>query len=428
MRLTDRYIKVMTSLDRQCRGQRSAAVRLVESYGGQVAGEEGADDSPEDSVAIPKANLLQIDVPAGTQPCDKFGVHPSFSYIKSLYVDNDAAFIANIGSLIEPLANSDEFYAKAKLIPSNLFGHNTQQKQSQSLHAQHEGAKGILGRIVGALMTQATPKRSFAYSIVGNKKIVQGAFPATMIDANTGIQKLKQYGTYGREFLAMSAREAKSVFAETYASQLEVSLQTSERLGKLMEDAPSLSENYPGSGLGKQLKQIATLVSIRHETESERDVFVAQIGGWDTHQDMTANVATLMRDVDRATEAFVREMKGMGLWEGITIVTVSDFGRTLTNNGLGTDHGWGGHMMLLGGGVNGGQILGQYPSDIRNSKQNPLNVGRGRMIPTTPWDGLWHGVAQWMDVDEAHMLDVLPNKDMFEAGSTLFTREQMFSN
>ena len=85
-------------------------------------------------------------------------------------------------------------------------------------------------------------------------------------------------------------------------------------------------------------------------------------------------------------------------------------------------------MMLLGGGVNGGQILGQYPSDIRNSKQNPLNVGRGRMIPTTPWDGLWHGVAQWMDVDEAHMLDVLPNKDMFEAGSTLFTREQMFSN
>ena len=72
--------------------------------------------------------------------------------------------------------------------------------------------------------------------------------------------------------------------------------------------------------------------------------------------------------------------------EQVAIATLSDFGRTLTSNGRGTDHAWGGNHVVMGGEVRGGQILGAYPSTLAKSDANPLNIGRGRLIPTTPWE------------------------------------------
>ena len=69
---------------------------------------------------------------------------------------------------------------------------------------------------------------------------------------------------------------------------------------------------------------------------------------------------------------------------------------------------------------------GVYPSDLREG--NPLDSGRGRMIHTMPWEGRWHGIAQWMDVAPETMLEVLPLSVNFEAGATLTTREQAFVN
>ena len=74
--------------------------------------------------------------------------------------------------------------------------------------------------------------------------------------------------------------------------------------------------------------------------------------------------------------------------------------------------------------MDGGKIHGQYP-DI--SVGNSLDTGRGRLIPTTPWDGLWYGVAQWMDVAPDKLSSVLPNAANFEAGSTLLTQGQLYA-
>ena len=87
------------------------------------------------------------------------------------------------------------------------------------------------------------------------------------------------------------------------------------------------------------------------------------------------------------------------MWDSVTVVTVSEFGRTLTSNGLGTDHAWGGHHAVLGGSVSGGKILGNYPLDLAAGPTS-LNIGRGRMIPTVPWEAIWHGISQWMGVTE----------------------------
>jgi cullin-associated NEDD8-dissociated protein 1 len=119
-------------------------------------------------------------------------------------------------------------------------------------------------------------------------------------------------------------------------------------------------------------------------------------------------------------------MVHQGIWDNVVVVTASDFGRTLSSNGLGTDHAWAGNYLVAGGSINGGQIFGNYPSDL--SETGPHDLGRGRIIPTLPYDAMWHATAQWMDVDASKMADVIPHHVNFEPGSTLLTREQMFTN
>ena len=127
--------------------------------------------------------------------------------------------------------------------------------------------------------------------------------------------------------------------------------------------------------------------------------------------------------MNAAVESFVKELKDCDAWDDVVFVTMSDFGRTLTSNGMGTDHGWGGNHVLLGGGVNGKRILGQYPSSL--DEDSDVNIGRGRVLPTTSWEAVWHGITQWMDVDSNQLEAVLPNKINFP-DACLFNKGQMF--
>jgi len=85
---------------------------------------------------------------------------------------------------------------------------------------------------------------------------------------------------------------------------------------------------------------------------------------------------------------------------------MSDFGRTLTSNGRGSDHGWAGHHMVMGGAVNGGQIYGNYPLLSANS---PLDVGRGVYIPTLSVERYFAELALWLGVAPGELDTVLPN-------------------
>merc|ERR1712100_762918 len=126
----------------------------------------------------------------------------------------------------------------------------------------------------------------------------------------------------------------------------------------------------------------------------------------------------LFQQVDFAIQAFHAEMEAQGMWQNVTVVATSDFARTLHSNGRGTDHGWGGNYFMAGGGVKGGQILGDFPSSLSDMRYK-YRLKSGRMIPSTSWEAVWHGVAQWMGVDEAKLPDLLPNMENFPAGDML---------
>ena len=188
--------------------------------------------------------------------------------------------------------------------------------------------------------------------------------------------------------------------------------------------AAELQTTFTGS-LGLQYEQVAK--AIRMDTNllsMERAGFFTSHHGYDTHGSM--NQDTLFNELNSAITSLVSNLKQQGLWDNTVIVFVSDFGRTLTSNSQGTDHGWGGNYFVLGGKVRGGQVLGKFP-DRLDPIVSDENDGRGRIIPTTPWESVWNGIADWFGVDQEGRDAILPIKKNFD-NSTIFSVGQLFES
>ena len=133
-----------------------------------------------------------------------------------------------------------------------------------------------------------------------------------------------------------------------------------------------------------------------------------------THADLMARLAQAMRYFDTTLGA-------MGARSKVTTFTASDFGRTFTSNGDGTDHGWGGHHFVMGGAVKGGDIHGKLPVlGAKNANNNdfdssPNQIGNGSLVPDTSVDQLGTTLARWFGVSDTDALTVLPNLANFDA-------------
>jgi uncharacterized protein (DUF1501 family) len=133
----------------------------------------------------------------------------------------------------------------------------------------------------------------------------------------------------------------------------------------------------------------------------------------DTHDQLLMNQEILFADVDSSLKAFADEMKAKNTWHSVTLIETSDFARTNSPNGnAGSDHAWGGNYIMMGGSVKGGQLVGTYPSLKEGA---PLNIGRGRMIPTRSWESVFIPITKWVGVDEADFDYICPIWNSFPA-------------
>ena len=136
-------------------------------------------------------------------------------------------------------------------------------------------------------------------------------------------------------------------------------------------------------------------------------------------------LAVLIPTLDSAIGSFITQMKLQGVWEAVTLQTASEFGRTMTNNGVGTDHGWAGNHLLAGGSVRGGRLLGAFPSSLVIDASDKLQR-RGLFIPTTSWEAIFNAHAQWLGVEALLLPMVLPNAGNFKGG--LLTLADVFKS
>ncbi len=146
----------------------------------------------------------------------------------------------------------------------------------------------------------------------------------------------------------------------------------------------------------------------------QRQIFYVRQAGHDVHGKQIDTHSKLMRAVSLGVSDFYKALEEMGLEKDVLLVSVSEFGRTMRNNGDGTDHGWGGHSFMLCGdpNFNGGKVYGDVLTDLNFTGVNAY-TNRARIIPTTAIEQMLAPALKWFGVDGATMEKVLPNLKNF---------------
>lgn len=227
------------------------------------------------TAALSRSEMLPISSPndaaRNKQPCDQFGVNPGLSNIKNLYASGDAAFVANVGPLVEPIATRTEYSKKSKKRPDSLYSHNVQQRTSKNVHAgSKKKAKGVLGRITEALTDQADPYAAAQYSMKGVQVIFDGKYTPQIV-GNTVERLTNELGQ--KQYLEeMLHDESDHGFPEAYSDLLNRSIMDSDRLGQILESAGKKPTKFGGtlSNVERQMKQVASVILARDATDNER--------------------------------------------------------------------------------------------------------------------------------------------------------------
>ena len=366
---------------------------------------------------------------AENQPCDQFTIHPDIPLVERLFNEESLSFFANIGQLDAPVTKED-YYTVTR---TELFAHNTLQHISQRIDPFDEvTGTGILGRMSDALLAQGFHAQTITISestvaTVGSP----GRSDPPLVVSARGLNKFAP--TRFREpfdikeaipLLNNATDGMSSIYGETWMDRFHTARTNAEELIEAM-DRVELTQNYEqGGDYVRQVETIASLMMTHKERGVDRDLFWLSFGSWDHHQNLKPNLAASFQELNEALTLLEQELKAQGYYENVTVVLTSDFARTLTaNSGTGSDHAWGGNLFTFGGAVRGHQILGDYPLDM--TPGGPLNIGRGRLIPTLSWESMFQGVAEWMGVTDDDALDaVMPNRH--QTGTRLFTRTDLF--
>lgn len=355
-----------------------------------------------------------------------YGLHPNMGGLKSLFENKKMALLANVGALIEPVSQM-AYQQNNVVLPPQLFSHNDQQIYLQSLQTSSKPT-GWLGRAGDLLMSaNENQQLSMNISLSGNNIMQAGqqVFPYSM-DAK-GVNMLSYLGADSadqaeRNRAALYQRILQQQRSHLFTRQFANTQQRAWELASTVKEALALTPpiNTPFSAknqLAMGLKMVAQIIAARNNLNVSRQTFFIGIGDFDTHGDQANRQPALFTMLDEALSAFYAATVELAVENQVTAFTASDFGRTLTSNGDGTDHGWGSHQMIVGGAVNGGEIFGTMPTLALTS---PDDIGEGRIIPSTSMDQYGATLGRWFGLQESDMADVYPNLHNFSNANLAF--------
>ena len=361
------------------------------------------------NLAIALDQLLPINplVSDGAQ----YGVHPSMVGLKDLFDRGQAAFVANVGPLLAPTTKS-QYQAKSVPLPPQLFSHNDQQAQWHALRGRKLMETGWGGRMADLIrLNVANQQLATNVSLAGNTLFQSGDDTVAYTMGATGPLAFTGFGPTGfareqrRAFERVINASYDSVYARGFAEVQRRAVEAADRVTTAIEQAQTLSTPFPTSPLGQQLQTVARLIAVRDRLTMQRQVFFVSAGGFDSHDDQLVSQPNLLGNVSACLSAFYAATEELGVAQSVTTFTQSDFGRTLTSNGDGTDHAWGGVQVVLGQSVQGQRIFGRYPSLVLHG---PDDVGGGRMIPSVSADQYAATLARWFGIADADLTRVAP--------------------
>lgn len=346
-----------------------------------------------------------------------YGLHPAMPEVANMFNDGKAAIMANIGTLIEPVTKTQIINGTAPL-PLGLQSHADQSRHWQTSIPQNRHSKGWGGKVADILAAgNLNQDISMNLSLSGTNLWQAGEtvdeFTITK-NGSVGISILG--GTDPFEIMLEQGlnnildQTYNDVLKQTYATKVKTSQTQHEVFTAALEGLTPLSTEFSQTAISKQLRMVAESIAIAGGLEMDRQTYYIRFGGFDNHGELLNNHSARLSLLSAAIGEFYQAMDELGMSDSVTTFTVSDFARTLTSNGFGTDHAWGGNALVFGGAVNGGQIYGQYPS---LALDNELELGNGILLPELCTDEYFAELALWLGVDESNLVEIFPNLENF---------------
>jgi uncharacterized protein (DUF1501 family) len=384
-----------------------------------------------------------------------YGLHPAMPELAGLFNSGKAAIVANVGSLLYPTTQSD--YQNGTVpTPSQLFSHDDQTNQWMTSRPDDPNANGWGGRIADLLNASNAGQVPMSITLSGQNRFQRGgavnqfsvnawgASCAASGDPDCGpfsVTTMDYLGN-GPESWLLPWQDPNVVADDTaaYNALIQSGTQThvlerafadsatrtiaNSTLINTALNGVTLTTAFPDTDLGNQLAAVAMLIKVRQALGMSRQIYFVAVGNYDTHGTQLVDQNDNLTELSQGLFAFYNATIELGIADGVTTFTASDFGRSLAVNADGTDHGWGGHHFVLGGAVNGQRFYGAMPSlaqyDDNNPGSNPDDTGYGQIIPKQAVDQYAATLASWFGVDASSVNDIFPNLGRFPSSDLGF--------
>ncbi len=342
------------------------------------------------NIAIAHQDLVDIDLKTDNQV--SLGLHPAMTSLKPTFQAGNATIIVNSGQLVEPVVGRSN-----PILPPFLMAHNHQQTLWKSGSMNLNDRFGWAGRMADEMYLTGTlspiismnSEQKWLRSESLEQLVMTPGKPGEYegLDTPERLQALDWHfnGDY------------HNLFKSNYSDAMERRYLEHKTLKQYLDELDSVG-SYPDTSLGRSLETTARLIRIRGQLGHQRQIYFVGMGGFDTHKDQKKKHEGLLKQLADAMAAFHVDIDNIGLNNNVTTFTMSDFGRRIMSNETGTDHGWAGHQLIMGGAVKGQKAYGIWPDLSPDSK---YDHNKGRIIPEIAADQVNATLAAWFGYNKS---------------------------
>lgn len=367
-------------------------------------------------LAVGQDQLMNLNALSGNHGSLGFSKHAEPLY--NLYQEQRMALLANVGNLIVPTSRG-QYEDKSVPLPAQLFSHSDQEIQWQQLQGRGRGEHGWGAAAAEHLSSYQQRDYLTSVTLDGSNYWQSGsgqrpfAMKETGLLEFAGLDKTNEWEQPRAEaFSRVMQMQQSNVFSSAYADVQNRAIRITEELGQVLEGKqPIITEQPEENSLAAQLGMVAQLIAARGQLGMRRQIFYVRMKGFDVHDHQNKTQPWLFQELASALSYFQATLDEIGESDNVTTFTASDFGRSLTGNGDGTDHGWGNHLMVMGGAVKGGDVYGTMP---QMGVDGPDAIQNGRVVPTLASTQYAATLLRWMGLPDDQLHQVLPTLANFQ--------------